>query len=339
MKAFILSEEKRGEFLERLRKYRLYAQIEAEGVILYEPATDPEKVVWGLRSATRPPKEALFPQTETLFKFWQSARRTEIVSGEEDGELVIFGLSPCEAKAFQILDCVFEGEYQDPYYLKKRERTTLVGLACNEPGGNCFCTSLDGGPSDKTGLDVLLTDLGDGYYVEVITEKGEKLVDESLDLLAPAEAADGERKERVAEEAERRIKRSIDLSGVPEELASVFEDGLWDRITMKCLGCGICTYLCPTCHCFDIQDEMMATQSRRARVWDSCMFEEYTLQASGVNPRPTRKARFRNRVYHKYKYFVDNFGVIACVGCGRCIDHCPVNMDIIDVLSEVKEVQ
>ena len=121
---------------------------------------------------------------------------------------------------------------------------------------------------------------------------------------------------------------------IPQKLEELWDSPLWKKVSDACLGCGA-YFLCPTCHCFDIQDEMEGFEGRRCRVWDSCMFKEYTLHTSGHNPRPTRRERTRNRVNHKYSYFVKNFGTIACVGCGRCINNCPVNIDILDILSQV----
>jgi heterodisulfide reductase subunit C len=127
--------------------------------------------------------------------------------------------------------------------------------------------------------------------------------------------------------------------GISEKLDKIFEDKLWRDISLKCLSCGICTYLCPTCHCFDMQDETTLKNGARVRVWDTCMNPEYTIHASGHNPRPTRMNRTRNRVYHKFSYIPKNHKVIACVGCGRCINECPVNIDIIDVIEQAREVK
>ena len=130
------------------------------------------------------------------------------------------------------------------------------------------------------------------------------------------------------------ITRQQKTKGVAEKLDTVFENPFWNKVAAKCVGCGTCTYLCPTCHCFDMQDESTLTKGARVRVWDTCMNPEYTLQASGYNPRPGRTNRVRNRIYHKYAYYPKNFDTIACVGCGRCIDMCPVNIDIIDVVAK-----
>jgi ferredoxin len=215
---------------------------------------------------------------------------------------------------------LFKKDYLDPFYIKRRENTILLGLSCNTPDVNCFCTTFEDG---KMHVDALFTDIGDKYLIEVSSEKGKEIT-EKLSL---------------AKKEEKKITKAkiIDIKGITEKLDEIFNSDLWKKIAMKCLGCGICTYLCPTCHCFDIQDESTLTNGARLRIWDSCMREEYTLQASGYNPRPLRMDRMKNRIYHKFNYFPKNFNVFACVGCGRCIDNCPVNTNIIDVIDSIKK--
>ena len=246
-----------------------------------------------------------------------------------------FGIRPCDARAFTIVDNVCGWDFPDPYYQKRREGTTLVGLACAEPCANCFCPSVGGAPASEKGLDALMFDLGDYYYVKTLTDKGEEFA-----KAAGLEAGGGpeaKAAEKQGEEALKKISRSIDTEGIPEHLPALYDDRFWEQFSDRCLGCGICTFLCPTCHCFDIQDECEAFDSRRARMWDTCMFAEYTRHTSGHNPRPTRKERTRNRISHKYSYFPQKFDVIACVGCGRCIKNCPVNIDILDILEKSRQ--
>ena len=188
-------------------------------------------------------------------------------------------------------------------------------------------------------MDVLLTDIGDTYLVEVPTEKGKKLVKNAKSLLKPATTDDQKKKDKVEKKTKEKIVRFQKTDSIVEKLDTIFESSLWKEIAERCLGCGTCTYLCPTCHCFDMQDEHTLSDGARVRVWDACMTAEYTLQASGYNPRPMRSNRMRNRIMHKYNYYPKNFDVIACVGCGRCIDNCPVNIDIIDIILRAKEVK
>ena len=281
-----------------------------------------------------PPKTAAFPQTETMFCFRLGEEELELP--QEDQGKVLLGVRPCDARALEIVDNLFEWEENDPYYWDRREKTILVGLACNEPFLNCFCTSLEGSPGSTQGLDVLMVDLGESYFLKGVTEKGEKLLQEVGNTLEDA-SGEGKEADRIVKEAESKIIRKVDVEKIPEKLPHLWDAPLWDQVSRACLGCGACTFLCPTCHCFDIQDEVEGYDGRRCRMWDSCMFSEYTLHASGHNPRPSRQDRTRNRINHKYNYYVQKFDKIACVGCGRCITNCPVNIDILDILSRVKE--
>lgn len=187
-------------------------------------------------------------------------------------------------------------------------------------------------------MDIQLTDIGKTYYVEVRTDKGKAFIESMSDLVAPATKEDEKKKKELEKKACNAIQRVMNTDGIVDRLEEMFESSYWRNVALKCLGCAACTYVCPTCHCFDMQDETAGVKGARIRVWDSCMYPEYTLHASGYNPRPERMNRVRNRVYHKYNYFPKNCDVIACVGCGRCIEVCPVNIDIIDVVNKTKEV-
>lgn len=333
----ILVKERLGDALGELSKFRLLAPTKSDEVVLFKQIDDPAEAYLDYLNSTVPPKRVVFPQTETLFKFRAGEPDLEEKDPSE-GETVIWGLRPCDARAMAIVEKLFNWDYEDPYYLKRREETTLVGLACSSiPSVNCFCTSVGGHPFGTEGLDVLLTDLGDKYLVEVVSDKGAKVAEALSGLLADAAGADKEAAAKLSTEAEKGISRTIGTEGLQEKLLNLWENPLWKKVSAACLGCGVCTYLCPTCHCFDIQDEVEEDEGRRARMWDSCMFCEYTLHGSGHNPRPTRRERTRNRINHKYSYFPSKFGDIACVGCARCINLCPVNIDILDILQQVVE--
>ena len=338
MTEFILPREKANDFLGTLiAKRSLLVPVEKDSIVSYQKALNPKDVLWNFSNSIVPPKGVLFPQTETMFKFRADKEGFEVDSQEK--EMVIFGIRPCDGKAFSILDHIFGGDYNDPYYLGRRACTVMVGLSCIEPGNDCFCIFLGGSPSSKEGLDVLLTDIGNRYYIEVLSEKGKKLLDKTAEFTSPATETDTEEKNALLGSVEGKFKRKVaDAIELQKKMGEIFDDKLWDEISLKCLGCGICTYLCPTCHCFDMQDEMTGKEGRRVRIWDSCMFEEYTLHASGENPRPVRVGRFKNRIYHKYKYYPENFKVIACVGCGRCINKCPASLDLIDVLTKIGKI-
>ncbi len=335
MSAMLLNKEKWPDFVGRLTGKKLWAPQAGGDGMRFETVAEGEVPALDYGNTRVPPKQAVFPQTETLFRFQVDGEKVEEPKLEE--EAVLLGVRPCDARAMVIVDKLFSWDEDDPYYLKRRELVTLVGLACTEPGLNCFCTSVGGGPASTEGLDLVMIDLGENYLLEAITEKGQALLAETEDLLEEAKDDVAEQKEKIINESEQKIKRSVNTEDIPGGLPGLWEDPLWQRVSASCLGCGTCTFLCPTCHCFDIQDETEGFDSRRCRSWDSCMFAEYTLHTSGHNPRPSRRERTRNRINHKYNYYVDKFDVIACVGCGRCINLCPVNIDIVDILKQVEE--
>ncbi len=335
MSEFVLPKKKADEFLGALiQKQSLFAPLKKDSIVSYQEVLDPKDVLWNFSKSVVPPKGVLFPQTEIMFRFGTGKKGLEAESHEK--EILIFGIRPCDGKAFLILDYIFRGDYSDPYYLERRAHTVMMGLSCSEPDRNCFCTSLGGGPLSKEGLDALFTDIGDRYYIELFSERGKRILDELGELTSPATETDAEERKALLSKTEDKFKRKVaDAVELQKKMDELFDDKFWSEISLRCLGCGICAYLCPTCHCFDIQDEITNKEGRRVRVWDSCMFKEYTLHASGENPRPTRVERFKNRIYHKYKYYVDNFKVIACVGCGRCIERCPANLDLIEILGHL----
>lgn len=340
MDKMIISKSDLPKFIsEILKKNKVFAPVKNDDTIFYEQIKKPSEVNLDFSNSNYPPKSLFFQQTETLFKFIPGTKAKIEPAENKDEKTVIFGIRPCDAKSLAILDHAFKGDYEDPYFLNRRKSTILVGLSCNEPALNCFCTSFDDSPASSKYVDILLTDIGDKYYAEVTNDKGKQLTKGMSNLFKPAKESDDKKKKEVEKKAVEMISRQQKTNGIAEKLDKIFENPFWKQVAFKCVGCGTCTYLCPTCHCFDIQDETTRTKGARVRVWDTCMNSEYTLQASGYNPRPARTNRVRNRIYHKYNYYPKNFDVIACVGCGRCINLCPVNIDIIDVVTRAGEVK
>lgn len=340
MKVKVLERDRLSSLIdELLRKYKVFAPVKRGRLLRFQEISSGKEACLDFQNTKQPPKEVLLPQTEVLFTYKRSEKGVEVERAPpSNGERVLFGVRPCDARGFVLFDKFFSsGEHRDQPYLERRERTAVVGLACNHPRGTCFCTSLGGSPFGKEGMDLLLVDLGDKYLVEILTERGEGLV-ENAPGLRDASDVDLERAERLSKEAESAIRTKISTDGLSEKLDGMFDDPLWDGIHQRCVGCGVCTYLCPTCWCFDMLDEETPTGVRRVRVWDTCQFPLFTLQGSGFNPRPSGKERMRQRVMHKFNYFPKDFGEYACVGCGRCVRECPVNLDIREVIKALMGV-
>lgn len=319
-----------------LEAHQVLAPVKRDGLLDFEPLhSGEEAVLLDFHNSKRLPKEAFFPRSETLFEF-SEGEITAVPIPEE--ERVVFGIRPCDAKSLVLLDTVFDApDCQDPYYLGPRERTILIGLGCDRPQSTCFCTAVGGGPFASDGLDVLLVDLADRYLVESVTERGDALLSGSLRFREVSQA-DIDLKAEVVNRAAQAVS-GPDLAGVKERLDVMYDDPFWDELHQKCLGCGVCTYLCPTCHCFDIVDEATGSRGRRVRNWDTCQFSLFTLHTSGHNPRTSGKERMRQRVMHKFSYFVATSGEVGCVGCARCVRECPVNMDIRAVIEAIGRVE
>ncbi len=338
MAAMLLKKDNQAGFIHALAGSgrTVWAPVERGGLTRFVPGAGDTVLAKPVCSnSTIPPKSIIFPQTETLYRF--KPGETVLDQPVLNKETVLLGVRPCDARAVTLLEKIFTAGVGDPYYARRRELTTVIGLACREPKPSCFCTVVGGGPASTEGLDLLLHDLDGDYLIEIITVRGRILLEELQEYLE--ESPDEVRRAAAgaAEESATRIRHCGDTAALSEGLPQLWEHPLWEHVATTCLGCGICTFLCPTCHCFDIHDEVENIQGRRYRTWDSCMFEEYTRHASGHNPRPSRRERIRNRINHKYSYFVKKFGAIACVGCGRCIEFCPVNIDLTEILRQVKE--
>jgi len=313
-------------------EYEVFAPVKKKSIVSFERISAGNEAYLGFRNTKKSPKEIFFPQTETLFTYKASKKDVELAeSPTVKGKRVVLAVRPCDARSFVLLDkFLSSGEHEDVYYLEKRKNTAIVGLACNHPLSTCFCTSLGGSPFGKEGMDLLLQDINDKYLIETVTERGEKLI-EKFPWLKDAEKPDIEKAKKLSEDAETAMRSKVSVDGVSEKLDEMFDDPFWDQICQKCLNCGVCTFLCPTCCCFDILDE----EGKRVRIWDSCQFSCFTLQGSGHNPRPSGKERMRQRIMHKFNYFVKNYGENFCVGCGRCVQECPVNLDIREVVGAI----
>jgi len=266
----------------------------------------------------------LFPQCETMFRF-DTSQPDRAEQAAEPGAQVILGVRPCDAAGIAVLDKFFAGQGEtDTFYQRRREKTTLVGLTCSAPADTCFCSAVGGSPTGTRGLDLLLTDLGGKYLAEPVTDKGSALVKG----LPEASAPDLAKKSELADKAAVAITERIDTRQLKGLLDAADSNPIWEELSLPCVNCGACTFVCPTCHCFDITDEMRKGRGARIRVWDTCQFCMYSQHASGHNPRQTHASRFRNRVMDKFKYTVDQVGEVSCVGCGRCIRECPAGIDI-----------
>ena len=304
-----------------------------QGVIRFCPASSVSELV--LEDAARSnmsAKQAVLAQTEVLFFFENGDDGPSLSDVVEKDRIVVVGLRPCDARGIWELDRVFSENIDEGLYAKRRKNVALIGLSCIKPDVTCFCSSVGGSPGGQQGLDLLLSKVDDGFVVSICSDVGEKLVsDASMLSEAPKEAL--EKRDETLKNAEESMKKSVKTQGVEKHLESVFNSSYWEQISESCIGCGVCTFVCPTCYCFDMQDESDRRGGVRLRIWDSCMYPEYTAHASGYNPRPDRLHRLRNRVFHKFVWMKKEYDFFGCTGCGRCVRLCPVNIDIVELVN------
>ncbi|MFH0786425.1 MAG: 4Fe-4S dicluster domain-containing protein [Pseudomonadota bacterium] len=279
------------------------------------------------------PKGLVQPFSEGMFQFSLNPEDPEAhilkEIPREAGPRLLVGIRPCDARAYNLVQINFvTPDVVDPWWKQGRERLTLMGLGCSKPCSTCFCTSVGGGPFDRAGLDLLLTDLGSDFLIQACNEKGEGLLKTASGKACSEE--DLKTAAQVQNQAREEISTRVATDHLKDQaLLPLFNAPFWDEVQFACINCGTCTYLCPTCWCFDIQDEVKGTRGIRMRNWDSCMVPLFTLHGSGHNPRGEKIQRVRQRFMHKLKYYVDKYeNGVACVGCGRCVQFCPVNIDI-----------
>lgn len=317
---------------------QLIAPIQSDGITLFKHVQSGEGVMLEYQNAVVPPKDFFFPQSEKMFTYDINDPSWAIIPVEGVPNRVLFGAKPCDVRSILLLDKVFDAEFRDDYYLDKRNKTTIVAVSCNECRHTCFCGAFGISPGEAEGADLLLTDIGEEYFVEILTDKGETLAAGCSDIFADDDGSGASAKEKAVVPAKEE-QMKIDLEGVKAKLDNMFDHPIWDTESLRCIGCGTCTFVCPTCHCFDIVDfNNQSSVGYRYRCADSCQFANFTRAAGGHQPRPGKKERTRQRFMHKLRYFVDRYGETGCVGCGRCLEKCPVNLDIAQIINKVKEV-
>ena len=318
---------------------RVLVPVQEHAAVVFRPYASGVKPALS-RQADQPPRESVFPPTEKLLEFAYSKNpedlgqvALDVKETVEAPATVVFGGRPCDARGFTVFDRVYDNKtIRDPYYAARRAATLFVTLACDAAENTCFCNAVGSSPYDATGSDVLLTPVEGGWLVEAVSERGAELL--GVPGLAEADSQAKEQAENTRKAALASLPAAWDPSPAPAKLLEKFDDmGFWDAVSAKCISCGACTYLCPTCYCFNVTDERAGMKGERIRTWDTCMSFQFTLEASGHNPRPTKAHRLKNRVGHKFSYYPNiHGGAIACCGCGRCIKLCPMSVDIREIV-------
>ena len=277
-------------------------------------------------------KNIVFPKVENLFHYTNTRTESTITDIDVNNipEVVLWGSHPCDNAAFEVLRSIFCWDTKDEFFSKRLEKTAVIGLSCHLSDAYCFCTSVGLSPDSEKGSDILLSRLQNGdYLADILTEKGNEIVASASALFEPTTD-----EEAVVAE----VKQKFSHEQVTSKLATAFEHPFWIENSLRCIGCGACAYVCPTCACFDIQDETRGKNGKRYRSWDSCGFGLFTLHTSGHNPRHVQSQRWRQRLMHKFSYMPERNESLGCVGCGRCSSGCPVDMNIAEQLEALQNI-
>jgi sulfhydrogenase subunit beta (sulfur reductase) len=322
--------------------YRLFGPVKVKEAFEFKELQSGENPEFTGQNTRMSAKSLIYPQTEAMFTYTLDEQKEDhhiLKEAVKDySARAVIGIRPCDAKAFLLVQRNFDGpDYKDPYWINAYASTTMVGLACNIPCSSCFCNSAQCGPFHEEGLDVLLADTGDCFLAKALTLKGEAFLS-TAGWKDEIDAAAGKTQiEALKSDAEKKITSVVDTQNLKnKDSMTIYNAGFWEEAAFSCINCGTCTFVCPTCWCFDIQDETHKNRGVRMRNWDSCMFPLFTLHGSGHNPRGEKVQRVRQRFMHKLKYYVDKYGDgIQCVGCGRCIRACPVNIDIRNICGQM----
>ncbi len=342
----VFTKEQWVKALEGLEEhYRIFVPVKDGDFHIFKPLSEGNDPDFQFQNTRLSPKSLVYPQSETIFECSLDPSDPEANILKEAPKdyppQAIVGIRPCDAHGFFIVKPNFDNpQYSDPLWVRRFESTVLVGLGCNEPCATCFCASVGGGPFNEAVLDVLLYDLGDRFLAKGLTEKGKAFLEKTSGG-SPAGDTDIKAAGALAESAFGKVNADIPIDKLRGKgINELFDAPFWDEVAFACINCGTCTFLCPTCWCFDIQDEVFGQQCDRMRNWDSCMFPLFTLHGSGHNPRDKKVQRTRQRFMHKLKYYVDKYdNGVQCSGCGRCVRYCPVNIDIRQIAALMNEYQ
>jgi len=337
MPAYYVTDSDFPKFLSWLEKRGdLYVTAKDEqGRIKFRPYAEAGQFTWPGARSFQPLKPMFFSMREEVAEY-----PSEESSFKESRPFAIVGASACDVRAIEALDRVFlEGDFKDPFYQDRREKSFIVSADCTEPLETCFCVLVGIKPFAEKGFDLNLSRVAGGYIVDVGSDKGKQAVDANSDIFKPASQKQlGEREQargKVLEAVEKQASEFKPSRPWQECLAGAFDDAAWAKNVEACVECGACLFICPTCQCFLLYDEATKDRYKRLKAWDACAYKRFAQVAGGANPRKRLAERFRHRYYHKLDYFPKNFGFEACTGCGRCIVACPGKIDMRKVLKEV----
>ena len=319
------------------KKAKLYAPRKKENLFVFRPVKEVEDVCLEYIPTILPPKKYYFPQKEKLLKFSSQPFKTAKAIDKFD-EFILFGVHTCDIAGIQCMDVAFRDAPEDPNYLNRKDKMTIIGIECLKYCDEyANCTSM-GNHVPRGGYDLMMVDLGERFIIHINSEKGEKLVT-GLDYIKEATEADMNALERVREAKKKVFKEEFTgaLPKVYDAFDKLFASDVWKDVGRRCVACGNCTAVCPTCYCFDTADDMELSLNEgiRYRIWNSCQMDDFAKVAGGEDFRKGRDGRQRHRYYRKFKYPVDKFNRYFCTGCGRCTRTCMSGISLIETVNSL----
>ena len=334
-----ITKENLNKMLGKIQKYAtLVAPVEAYGDIVFQETGPREKIIYDHANCLNSPKDYIFLNDETLFKYDLTRPRIKNIKPASK-KVVVFGSRACDTRAMGLLEKFFSKNLRDPLILKKKEVMTIITLMCPGLQENCFCTSVSSGPYMEEGFDIQLIAINEGYFLEASSSKGRDIVNRFSGLMDNINADNKKSKKRAITEAKKSKKRDFTLGRVYENLGrSKVKKKLWEDLSIRCQSCGGCLLLCPTCSCFYTVDKKINDkEGARVRSLDTCFYEGMTRMAGGYNPVSPKELMMKRKFYHKLWQQIDEFGESGCTGCGRCNDICPGNINWLDVIKRIEK--
>lgn len=286
--------------------------------------------------AQDPTKQFVFASKEKVLENGKSMEQAN------DTPLLLLGAKNCDLTGLEITDFVFtQGDFKDPFYIKRRDSVFIIASDCTNPVDVCFCVALDLAPYPQKNFDIGISDIGDGYVVEVASAKAQRLVSGHKDKFKAAGDAVLRAREQLRADTVSGVEANIKKHAIPRkaQLAGIMDSGfnaaMWEDEIKTCVECGCCNVVCPTCHCFFLGDTREENKYIRYKIWDACLYKDFAVVAGGANPRKRLSQRLRNRYDKKFRFFPGVAKMIACTGCGRCIAGCPAKIDIRRILKNL----
>lgn len=322
-----------------LREAEVIAPTRAQGGdVLFATVRSAAEVLWEFDNPLVPPKPLALPQTEPLVRVRGTSGRLALEAVDDVRPRVLLNVRSCDVNGIAFLRRMMAAEPADEAWLRRADQLTLVSLACTEPCRQGFCVCCDAGPFLRDQADLQLTDLGDRLLAEAASERGQERLALAGAWLRPATRQDLDRKSELEREAVRRLGEQTSHFGSAMRRLSAVPEALWEAVGDWCQQCGACSFLCPVCYCFSVADRREDGGFLRCRLWDSCQFPAFTLEASGHNPRQRAAQRVKRRFFHKLSaQYYRRDGTVGCVGCGRCVKACLGTTDLPAVVAAIRE--